>query len=266
MTQRLETLELTQERSIATVWLNRPDVHNAFNETLIRELTSTIQQLDSDISVRVIVLAGRGKSFCAGADLGWMRAAAAYTEAQNHADAQRLAQLFKTIYCSSKPIIARVHGPAVGGGTGLAAAADITIASDGAHFVLSEVRLGLIPGTIGPYVAEAIGVRQARRYFLTAERMSADTARQLNLVHEVVPTHQLDERIQTIAFELIKGGPNALATTKSLLRLVTENNPCQDEVVSTTAEWIAMTRVGGEAREGMAAFFAKRAPDWYQES
>lgn len=266
MAQLLETLQLIHHESVATIWLNRPEVHNAFNATLVHELTTVTQHLQRDTTVRVIVLAGHGKNFCAGADLHWMQAAATASHADNLADAQQLALLFKTLYSSSKPIIARLHGLALGGGTGLAAVADIAIATDTAHFALSEVRLGLIPATIGPYVADAIGIRQARRYFLTAERFDAPTACSLGLVHEVVTADTLDQRIQALADELIKGGPHALASTKSLLRLLREGSPCNEATLSTTAHWIANVRASDEAREGLAAFFAKRRPSWDQEA
>src|SRR5574343_1056312 len=261
-TMYFETLELERNGPIATVWMNRPDLHNAFNETLIAELTRAFVVLDSDDSVRVVILAGRGPSFCAGADLAWMRRAADYSEEKNRADALALARMLKTLYRMQKPTIARVHGAAFGGGTGLTAACDMAIAADSATFALSEVRLGLIPATIGPYVADAIGWRQARRYFLSAERIDAATALRIGLVHEVVAEDALDSRIAEIAAELGKGAPHALTAAKELLGCLHDSSPLDDELLSDTAHRIAAIRITDEAREGLAAFFEKRPPSW----
>lgn len=256
------TLEIEHNGHTATVWMNRPELHNAMNEQLIAELSHAFRELGHDDKVRVIVLAGRGKSFSAGADLDWMRRAANFSEAQNLVDAQKLASMLKGIYRSKKPVIARIHGAAMAGGTGLTAVCDIAIATAAAKFALSEVRLGLIPATIGPYVADAIGPRQARRYFLTAERIDAAKALQLGLVHEVVSEEQLDERIAELAAELAKGAPHALAECKELLGVLREGSPLDDELLSDTAHRIAAIRVSDEAREGLAAFFDKRPPAW----
>lgn len=226
-----ETLELERNGPIATVWMNRPDLHNAFNETLIAELTRAFVVLDGDDSVRVVILAGRGPSFCAGADLAWMRRAADYSEEKNRADALALARMLKTLYRMQKPTIARVHGAAFGGGTGLTAACDMAIAADSATFALSEVRLGLIPATIGPYVADAIGWRQARRYFLSAERIDAALARQLGLVHDISPAEQLDARIGKLVQELCKGAPAAQAEAKLLLADLRAGSPLDDALL-----------------------------------
>ncbi|WP_293763238.1 enoyl-CoA hydratase/isomerase family protein [uncultured Aquitalea sp.] len=262
---RYSTLEIEHQGKVATVWMNRPDLHNAMNETLIAELTSAFGQLQTDDTVRVIVLAGRGKSFSAGADLDWMRRAAGYSEAENLADANKLAAMLKAIYRSKKPVIARVHGAAMAGGTGLTAVCDVAIATANARFALTEVRLGLIPATIGPYVADAIGWRQARRYFLSAERVDAATAARIGLVHEVVDAAELDARIAHIAAELAQGGPQALSAAKDLLAALHEGSPWDDDLLADTASRIAGTRVGREAREGLAAFFDKRPPVWQQE-
>ncbi|GGY06090.1 enoyl-CoA hydratase/isomerase family protein [Paludibacterium paludis] len=260
-----QTLELTGDGAVATVWLNRPDVHNAFNDILIGELTHAVESLQKNESVRVIVLAGRGKSFCAGADLDWMRRAAEFTEQENRRDANALALLFRTLYRSPKPVIARIHGPAIAGGTGLAAAADIVIATDKAVFGLSEVRLGLIPATIGPYVAEAIGPRQARRYFLSAERIDVERARQLGLVHEVVAEEALDDTVAAIAGELVRGGPYAQRECRELLETLAQGSPWDDGLLEDTASRIAAIRVTPEAREGLNAFFEKRPANWNRE-
>ena len=253
-----ETLELERNGPIATVWMNRPDLHNAFNETLIAELTRAFVVLDGDDSVRVVILAGR----CAGADLAWMRRAADYSEEKNRADALALARMLKTLYRMQKPTIARVHGAAFGGGTGLTAACDMAIAADSATFALSEVRLGLIPATIGPYVADAIGWRQARRYFLSAERIDAALARQLGLVHEISPAEQLDARIGKLVQELCKGAPAAQAEAKLLLADLRAGSPLDDALLEKTAWHIARVRSQPEAREGLSAFLDKRPPGW----
>lgn len=257
-----ETLELERNGPIATVWMNRPELHNAFNETLIAELTRAFVVLDSDDSVRVVILAGRGPSFSAGADLTWMRRAADYSEEKNRADALALARMLKTLYRMQKPTIARVHGPAYGGGTGLTAACDMALAADSAMFALSEVRLGLIPATIGPYVADAIGWRQARRYFLSAERIDAALARQLGLVHEISPAEQLDARIGKLVQELCKGAPTAQAEAKLLLADLRDGSPLDDALLEKTAWQIARVRTQPEAREGLSAFMDKRPPNW----
>lgn len=256
------TLEIERAGKVATVWLNRPELHNAMNEALIADLTAAVCELNHDDTVRVIVLAGRGKSFCSGADLDWMRRAAGFGQDENRADAERLATLLKTLYRSAKPTIARVHGAAMAGGMGLVAACDVAIATEQARFALSEVRLGLVPATIGPYVADAIGHRHARRYFLSAERLSAATALRLGLVHEVVAEEQLDARVAEVAGEIAKGGPMALGAAKELLATLREGTPYDDALLDETALRIAAIRATAEAREGLAAFFDKRLPSW----
>lgn len=260
-----QTLQIEQQGKLATIWLNRPERHNAISPVMIEELTAAVGLLNADNTVRVLILAGRGPSFCSGADLEWMKQAADYTEAQNLADAQNLATLLKTLYRSPKPIIARIHGAALAGGTGLTAVCDIAVATDAARFGLTEVRLGLIPATIGPYVAEAIGQRQARRYFLSAETITARMASHLGLVHEVVPEAELDQRIQTIAHALLQGAPGAQAASKHLLAAIQQGNPWDDTLLDDTARRIAATRVATEAREGLTAFFDKRRPSWQEE-
>ncbi|MDF0605265.1 enoyl-CoA hydratase/isomerase family protein [Neisseriaceae bacterium TC5R-5] len=261
-TMNYTTLEIEHQPQHSTLWLKRPERHNALNETLIQELSLAFTQLQQATEVRVIVLAGRGSSFCAGGDLDWMRRAANYSEAENLADAQQLANLLKIIYRCPKPVIARIHGAAIGGGTGLAAVCDIAIASTVARFGLSEVRLGLIPATIGPYVADAIGWRQARRYFLSGESISAERAVSLGLVHEVVADDELDSRISSLVAELNKGGPQAMASVKALLARLRQGSPWDDALLEDTAINIARIRIGAEAQEGLAAFFAKRPASW----
>jgi methylglutaconyl-CoA hydratase len=266
--QTLQTLRLEHRgepgRAVAWVWMAKPAVHNAFDETLIAELTATLLALDADPAVRVIVLAGEGKSFSAGADLAWMQRQGAASVEENLADARRLAALFRTLSTLAKPTIARVHGAALGGGMGLAAACDICVASDRAVFATSEVKFGIIPSAISPYVIRAIGERQAYRYFQTAERISAIRAQQIGLVHEVTDSADpaaLDAQIQTIVEALLAGGPNAQAAATDLIRAVA-NKPVTDDVVDDTARRIATLRATVEAKEGLTAFLDKRPPRW----
>ena len=262
----LQTLRLEHRgepgRAVAWVWMAKPAVHNAFDETLIAELTATLLALDADPAVRVIVLAGEGKSFSAGADLTWMQRQGAASVEENLADARRLAELFRTLSTLAKPTIARVHGAALGGGMGLAAACDICVASDRAVFATSEVKFGIIPSAISPYVIRAIGERQAYRYFQTAERISAARAREIGLVHEVTDSEGgLDPQIEAIVEALLAGGPNAQAAATDLIRAVA-NKPVTDDVVDDTARRIATLRATPEAREGLSAFLDKRQPAW----
>ena len=247
--------------AVATVTLDRPDVHNAFDETLIARLTETFVDLDDDPAVRAVVLAGAGKSFCAGADLNWMKRMAAFGPQENLADANALAAMLRALYALSKPTVARIHGAAYGGGVGLIAACDIAIGAQDAAFALSEAKLGLIPATIGPYVIEAIGARQARRYFLTGERFDAATAHSIGLLHEVVPTQALDARIGEILRLLLAAGPHAQLECKALIRGVA-HRPIDADVIAGTARHIAAVRASDEGREGVAAFLGKRSPTW----
>lgn len=257
----MSTLDVVNEQGTATVWLNRPDVHNAFDEHVIAELTSTLRALDADAAVRVVVLAGRGKSFCAGGDLGWMRRMAGYGREENLRDAGALAEMLRTLNTLSKPTLARVHGAALAGGTGLVAACDIAVATPNASFGTTEVRLGLVPATIGPYVVRAIGPRAAQRYFLTGERFGAAEALRLGLVHEVVEADALDARLGELVEALRAGGPHALAAAKRLLAGVVDR-PIDEALIAGTSAAIADARGGEEAREGIAAFFDKRHPAW----
>lgn len=246
---------------VAWLWMNRPEVHNAFDEALIGELTAALTALGADPGVRVIVLAGRGKSFSAGADLNWMKRQGSASTEENLADARRLAGLFRTLSECAKPTVARVHGAAMGGGMGLAAACDICIASSQASFATSEVKLGIIPAVISPYVVRAIGERQSYRYFQTAERISAARAGQIGLAHEVVEPEQLDEQVGAIAAALLAGGPLAQAAAADLIRAVA-NRPVTAELIDDTAHRIAQLRATPEAREGLTAFLEKRTPAW----
>ncbi|MHB8784940.1 MAG: enoyl-CoA hydratase/isomerase family protein [Thauera sp.] len=256
-----ETLEIVRAGGVATIWMNRPDVHNAFNAQLIADLTAACIELDADNAVRAVVLAGRGKSFSAGADLNWMRAAGEASEAENFADAMKLAGMLRTLAEMNKPTIARVHGAALGGGMGLASACDICIAGDKAVFATSEVKFGIIPSAISPYVIRAIGERQAYRYFQTAERINATRAATLGLAHEAVATEELDAKVSEVVEALLQGGPKSQAAAKDLIRAVA-NRPVSDAVVEDTARRIASLRVTPEAKEGLAAFLDKRPAAW----
>ena len=255
------TLEIEAQANVAYVWMNRPEVHNAFNAQLISDLNAAFEQLNTEESVRVIVLGGRGKSFSAGADLNWMKAAGEASVEANQEDALRLATMLHSIATCSKPTIARVHGAALGGGMGLASACDICIASEAASFATSEVKFGIIPATISPYVLRAIGERQACRYFQTAERINAQRALQIGLVHELVAAEHLDSKVQEIVAALLAGGPQAQAAAKQLIVAVA-HKPVTASVLVDTAERIAQLRSTPEAREGLAAFLEKRPASW----
>jgi methylglutaconyl-CoA hydratase len=255
------TLDVALNNAVATVALNRPEVHNAFNETLMAEFTSALRILGDDDAVRAVVLMGAGASFCAGADLNWMKRMAGFTRAQNLADAKALATMLATLNELPKPTIARVQGAAYGGGVGLVACCDIAIGTQDAIFAFSEARLGLIPATIAPYVVEAIGARAARRWFLTGERFSAAEAFRLGLLHDLALPGELDARIGEVLHGLLKAGPRAQAECKALLRAVS-GRPIGAAVIADTAQRIASARASDEGREGVAAFLAKRNPKW----
>jgi methylglutaconyl-CoA hydratase len=254
-------LTAVSEDGVASVTLNRAEVHNAFNDTVIADLTGTLRRLGDDDKVQAVVLRAEGKSFSAGADLGWMQRMANYGHAENLADAGALAELMRVLNFLPKPTVARVQGAAFGGGVGLVACCDIAIASDAASFSLSEVRLGLIPAVISPYVVAAIGERAARRYFLTAERFGADEALRIGLVHQVVPADQLDSAVDTILTRLSEGGPAAQRAAKDLIFAVA-HRPIDAGLIHDTAERIATIRASAEGREGLAGFLEKRKPAW----
>ena len=258
------TLEIEMKGPVGTIWMNRPEMHNAFDETLITELTAACTALDDDKDVRVVVLAGRGKSFSAGADLNWMKRAANNGVEDNLNDARALAGMLRVLAEMKKPTIARVQGAALGGGMGLAAACDIAVASTKAVFATSEVKFGIIPSAISPYVLRAIGARQAYRYFQSAERISAERAREIGLVHEAVEADELDAKVQEIVTALLQGGPLSQSAAKDLIRAV-NNQPINDNLVEDTAHRIAHLRATPEAREGISAFLDKRSPAWVGE-
>lgn len=256
-----ETLTIERAGPVATLWMDRPDVFNAFNEQLIDELTRACEQLDKDAEVRVVVLGGRGTHFSAGADLNWMRRAAQASEQENLEDARRFARMLRTLSTLSKPTIARVQGAALGGGTGLAAACDMAVATSDAVFSTSEVKFGIIPAVISPYVLRAMGPRHAMRYFQTAERISAERALAIGLVHEVAAPDQLDAAIAALVKPLLAGGPLAQKAAKDLIAAV-QGRPLDDDTLEETAKRIARQRRTDEAREGVSAFLDKRPPAW----
>ena len=246
---------------VAEVWLNRPDVRNAFNDAAIAELTEAFTQLGADPGLRAIVLGGHGKSFCAGADLGWMRAMADYGWEENRADAQALADMLWTIYRCPLPVVGRIHGDCYAGGVGLAAVCDVLVAAGGVSFCLSEAKLGLLPATIGPYVIRALGEQASRRYFTTAERFDAATAKALGLVHEVVAADTLDAKVAEIVAALVANGPAAVKACKRLVQDLA-GRPIDEDLRSDTARRIADVRASAEGKEGVQSFLAKRAPPW----
>ena len=260
-TRPYATLDVEIRNAVALIALARPDVHNAFDETLISELTHALETVGADTAVRAVVLHGHGKSFCAGADLNWMKRMAGYGDAENLADANALAAMLRTLYLLPKPTIARVHGVAYGGGAGLVACCDIGVATIDATFAFSEAKLGLIPATIGPYVVEAIGPRMAKRYFLSGERFSAADACRFGLIHELAAAETIDERINELLGALLLAGPHAQGEVKALLRAIA-HRPIDEVVMADTAARIARVRASPEAKEGVAAFLAKRRPAW----
>lgn len=256
-----QTIETEIRDSVATIWMNRPEVRNALNQTMIAELDDVFRRLGVSDEVRVIVLAGRGSAFSAGADLQWMQRMATYSASENEADALRLAAMLSRINLCPKPTVARVHGPAFAGGMGLSAACDIVIAAKTAEFCLSEVKIGLVPATISPYVLQALGTRAARRYMLTAERISADEAHRIGFVHEVRETAGIDTAISELTRSLRMGGPAAIAVSKDLIAKV-GNRQIETELIEETARIIASVRASAEGREGVDAFLGKRKAVW----
>ena len=254
-------LQLEQHNQVARVWINRAELHNAFNTQVIEELHACFQALNTRDDIRVVILAGRGKSFSAGADLNWMKQAGQASATENQADALKLAKMLQSLATLKQPTIARVHGIAFGGGMGLASACDICVASTDAKFATSEVRLGLAPSTISPYVIRAIGARQASRYFLTAERIYAEQAHAIGLAHEVTTPEQLDSKIDEIVQALLLGGPEAQHASKQLIQMVNYQVLTED-LLQQTAQHIAHVRQGDEAKNGLNAFLNKQSPAW----
>jgi methylglutaconyl-CoA hydratase len=254
-------LEVARQGGVARVTLNRPELRNAFDDALIRKLTDAFAELEEDRSVRVVVLAGNGPAFCAGADLNWMKRMAGYGYDENLADAKALAAMLAALDRMPKPTIARVHGPVFAGGTGLVAACDIAVGTPEAKFCLSEAKLGLSPATISPYVMRAMGERNARRYFLTAEVFDAEEALRIGMLSLLVPQDQLDATVSGLVEHLLAGGPEAHGKIKALIRAVAGRRP-DDALAADTAQRIAEIRGSPEGKEGIAAFLEKRKASW----
>jgi methylglutaconyl-CoA hydratase len=246
---------------VAEVWLNRPDVRNAFNDDVIAELTQTFKTLSNDKDLRAIVLAAHGKAFCAGADLNWMRAMSGYSWDENFADAQNLADMLWTLDQCPMPIVGRVQGDCYAGGMGLAAVCDVLIASDNVTFCLSEARLGLLPGTISPYVVRAMGTQAAKRYMVTAEKFSATQAHAMGMVHELCSLETLDAKVAEIVATLCGNGPQALRACKRLVQDVADK-PIDEALRTETARRIADIRASDEGKEGLQSFLQKRPAQW----
>ncbi|MGB3480390.1 MAG: enoyl-CoA hydratase/isomerase family protein [bacterium] len=257
---KLQTILYELEDKVARVTFNRPEVHNAFDDIMIKELSVVFDEIEKNQDIRVVVLTGKGKSFCAGADLNWMRRVKDYSYDDNLKGSLKLADMLYKIYASPKATIARVNGTAIGGGTGLVAVCDIAIAADRAKFSFSEVKIGLIPACISPYVMKKCGEGKCREFFLTGERLSAERAFNAGLVNAVVELEEIDKYVDELVSKLISSGPEAIKNCKELLRNVAEMS--LEEAKKYTAEVIAKLRISNEGQEGMAAFLEKRKPKW----
>jgi len=258
----MTTLDIRRPSAhVAEVWLNRPEVRNAFNDGVIAELTAAFRGFAEDKELRAVILAGEGKAFCAGADLNWMRAMADYSWEQNRADAEGLAEMLWTIYSCPVPVVGRIHGDCYAGGVGLAAVCDILVAAEGVNFCLSEAKLGLLPATIGPYVVRALGERASQRYFMTAERFDAAQAKSLGFVHECVAPDLLDQQVQTIVAALVANGPAAVKACKRLVQDLA-GQTITPALRADTAKRIADIRASAEGREGVQSFLQKRPAYW----
>lgn len=256
-----DTLQIERRRGALAIWLNRPSVRNAFNDSVISELACAVGEAGEDPSVRAVLLAARGDVFSSGADLNWMQAMADYSLEENRADAERLAQMLNLIYICPKPVIARIQGDCYAGGVGLAAACDIAVAAQEAKFCLSEVRLGLIPATVSPYVIRAMGERTAARYMLTAEVFAAEEAHRTGLVQVCVPREGLDAEVDRMLAHFERASPNALRAAKRLAQEIA-GRPIDAALIADTAERIALARASDDGREGVRAFLEKRRPRW----
>ena len=256
----MPTILTGREGPVLRLTLNRPEVRNAFDEELIAALTSAAAEAADDHTLRAVVLAGSGKTFCAGADIGWMSKAIAYTQRENLRDAEDLSRMLERLDTLALPLVGRIHGAALGGGVGLAAVCDIVIAAEDAVFALSEVKLGIVPAVVAPYVLRKIGVSAARELFLTGGRFSAARAKEIGLVHEVVPVGDLDAAIGRRLKEILSAGPKAVGIAKALIREIAGSNP--RDVIGLTTNTIASQRVSEEGQEGLRAFLEKRKPHW----
>jgi len=252
------------DQGIVEVILTRSEIHNAFDDQMIAELKATFVALAEDETIRVVILSSEGKSFSAGADLNWMRRMADYSDEENYQDSLKLAECLYQIYRMPCPVIAQVQGAAYGGGVGLISCCDIAIASEQASFCLSEVKLGLVPAVISPFVIQAIGTRQAQRYFVTAERFKADRASQIGLISEVTPAEQLSTRVMELAKLIATNGPEAVVRAKKLIKDVSEQ-PINSKLHTFTARTIAEIRASEQGQEGVSAFLSKRTPDWQDD-
>lgn len=253
-------LRLERDGAVLRVTLARPEVRNAFDDALIEELTRAFREAGEDAEARVVVLAGDGPSFCAGADVAWMRKAGGYSRAENEADAGRMARMLRGIDACPKPVVALAHGAAIGGGVGLVAAADIAIAAEGTVFSLAEVKLGILPAVISPYVLRAIGPRAAREVFLTGDRFDAREAHRIGLVHQVVPAGELSAAGGRRIASILTSAPEAVRVAKGLIEQVAWKTP--EEAMPLTVRTIAERRASAEAKEGLTAFLEKRKPSW----
>ncbi|HZE91298.1 MAG TPA: enoyl-CoA hydratase/isomerase family protein [Rhizobacter sp.] len=260
----MSLLDVQRQGPVARVWLNRPDARNAFNDAVIAQLTQIFSEFGADSNLRVIVLGGRGKAFCAGGDLTWMKAMAEQGWEPNRAGAQALADMLWTLYRCPLPVVARIHGDCYAGGVGLAAVCDVVVAADTAQFCLSEARIGLLPATVSPYVIRAIGEQASRRYFLTAERFDATRAHALGLVHELCSNESLDSTVGDIVAALVANGPAAVRSCKRLIQDVA-GAPITEALRADTANRIADIRASDEGREGIQSFLHKRKPSWLPE-
>ncbi|MEW6049911.1 MAG: enoyl-CoA hydratase-related protein [Candidatus Zixiibacteriota bacterium] len=257
------TLEYIKDKAVGHIFFNRPDIHNAFNATVIYEMAELFEQLEQDDDLRVVVLTGHGKSFCAGADLNWMKAVVNQTFEENLAEAEALADLFYQIYSFKRPVIGKINGAAIGGGTGFVAVCDMAIAARSAKFSFSEVKIGVVPACIGPYVINKIGEGKARELFITGERMDAERAFQVGLVNKVVDDDQLATEVSSVVLSILTSGPEAVAMAKQLVSSVPRMTP--EQFKPYTAEMIARLRLSHEGQEGMEAFLNKRQPNWVKK-
>jgi methylglutaconyl-CoA hydratase len=253
-------LRVAKDDAVLRITLSRPEVRNAFDDVLIGELTSSFRDAAADRAARVVVLAGEGPTFCAGADVAWMRRAGNYSRSENEADAERMARMLRTIDICPHPVIALVQGAAIGGGVGLLAAADIAIAAEDAIFSLAEVKLGILPSVISPYVLRAVGPRIVRDLFLTGDRFDAREAHRIGLVHQIVPASELEAAGGKKVASLLTSGPEAMSVAKKLIEQVAALNP--EEAIPLTSRVIAQRRASAEAKEGLSAFLEKRSPSW----
>ncbi len=257
------TIRFEKENKVARVTFCRPEIHNAFNSTMISEMTDVFARIEKDDSIRVVLLTGEGKSFCAGADLNWMRGVIKQTFEENLAESLALAECFHKIYTSRRPVIGRINGSAIGGGTGFVAVCDVAVAARSAKFSFSEVKIGIVPAVIGPYVIRKMGEGKARELFITGERMNADRAHDVGLINKVVDDNQLDREVDALIKSILSSGPEAVAMAKKLVSEVPGMRP--SEFKTYTAEMIAKLRVSDEGQEGMDAFLNKRKPKWVVE-